>query len=202
MQNPLALLFDLDGVLVRSEEIWFRCVEEAGRQFRGRAITREEFAPTFGQGTAADVGAFGLACTPAELDAFYVENFPRYVDDVWVDPEARDTLVTLRQRGLLLGLCTNTVLPLAKKILESASISTCFDALGCADLVPHAKPAPDLLQYTCAKLGVEPAAAWMIGDSRFDRAAASAAGCRFVGFRLDGDVTVQSLRELPALLER
>ena len=37
-----AVLFDMDGVLVRSEEVWFRVVEAAGVRFRGRAITREE----------------------------------------------------------------------------------------------------------------------------------------------------------------
>ncbi|MBI5544257.1 MAG: haloacid dehalogenase, partial [Deltaproteobacteria bacterium] len=73
-----AILFDLDGVLVRSEEAWFRTVEEAGRRFRGRPITRAEFAPTFGQGTLADVREFDLSCTAPELDRFYTETFPRF----------------------------------------------------------------------------------------------------------------------------
>ncbi|MBL8939307.1 MAG: haloacid dehalogenase, partial [Archangium sp.] len=60
-----AVLFDMDGVLVRSEEVWFRVVEAAGVRFRNRAITREEFFPTFGQGTAADIPVFGLSCTVA-----------------------------------------------------------------------------------------------------------------------------------------
>src|SRR5687767_3280690 len=70
-----AVLFDLDGVLVKSEEAWFRTVEESGRRFRGRPVSREEFDPTFGQGTAADVEVFGLRCSTSELDAFYVEQF-------------------------------------------------------------------------------------------------------------------------------
>lgn len=40
----------------------------------------EEFQPTFGQGTEADVRVFGLRCTPAELDRFYMEHFPRYAE--------------------------------------------------------------------------------------------------------------------------
>lgn len=54
---PEAVLFDMDGVLVKSEEAWFRTVEAAGVRFRGRPVTRAEFGPTFGQGTAADVPA-------------------------------------------------------------------------------------------------------------------------------------------------
>src|SRR5688572_447845 len=89
-----AVLFDMDGVLLESEEAWEHVVAAAGEQFRGRPVTREEFQPTFGQGTEADVRVFGLRCTPAELDRFYLEHFPRYARHVWVNPEARGLLET------------------------------------------------------------------------------------------------------------
>jgi phosphoglycolate phosphatase/AHBA synthesis associated protein len=40
----------------------------------------------------------------------------------------------------------------------------------------------------------------MVGDSRFDREAAAAAGVYFVGLRMPGDVRLERLEELPALL--
>jgi len=43
------------------------------------------------------------------------------------------------------------------------------------------KPAPDGLLAACAALGVDPAGAVMVGDSSWDREAAAAAGCAFVG---------------------
>ncbi|HCF61967.1 MAG TPA: haloacid dehalogenase, partial [Myxococcales bacterium] len=100
MPRPLAILFDLDGVLVSSEEPWFRTVEAAGDRFRGSPITREEFSPTFGQGTAADIREFGLSCSVAQLDAFYLETFPRFVGHVWTDPEAARLLARLAGLGL------------------------------------------------------------------------------------------------------
>jgi phosphoglycolate phosphatase/AHBA synthesis associated protein len=36
----------------------------------------------------------------------------------------------------------------------------------------------------------------MVGDSRFDRGAAQAAGVHFVGLGLDGDARIEHLREL------
>ncbi|WP_375772514.1 hypothetical protein NR798_17040 [Archangium gephyra] len=45
-------------------------------------MTREEFAPAFGQGSPEDVRIFGLCCTPTELDAFYVEHLPAHAGDV------------------------------------------------------------------------------------------------------------------------
>jgi HAD superfamily hydrolase (TIGR01509 family) len=192
-----AVLFDMDGVLVRSFEAWFRVVEAAGVRFRGRAVSREEFTPTFGQGTAADVPAFGLRCSPAELDAFYVEEFPRHLDGVWVNPEARPLLEALRDGGAKLALVTNTVAPLAQVILRHAGLEPFFTSLATADRAAHAKPAPDLVLLACRELAVEPARAWFIGDSRYDRGAAQAAGVRFVGLGLDGDLRLERLADFP-----
>ncbi|MCY1082386.1 HAD family hydrolase [Archangium lansingense] len=191
-----AVLFDMDGVLIRSEEAWLRVLEDAGRRFRGSPVTREEFAPTFGQGTAEDVRVFGLRCTPAELDAFYVEHLPAYAGEVWVNPDARELLDSLASRGLRRAVVTNTVSALARALLGAARLLDFFEVLACSDLVVHAKPAPDLVLYALGQLGVTPGEALMVGDSRFDRGAAQAAGVRFVGLGLDGDVRIERLGEL------
>ncbi|WP_395811073.1 HAD family hydrolase [Archangium minus] len=196
MMAPNAVLFDMDGVLVRSEEAWLRVLEDAGRLFRGSPVTREEFAPTFGQGTAEDVRVFGLRCTPAELDAFYVEHLPRYAGEVWVNPDARALLEALASRGVRRAVVTNSVSALARTLLGAARLLDYFEVLACSDLVANAKPAPDLVHYALGRLGVAPGAALMVGDSRFDRGAAGAAGVRFVGLGLDGDARIERLGEL------
>ncbi len=195
-------MFDLDGVLVRSEEAWFRSVEAAGSRFRGTPVTRSEFTPTFGQGTSADIRVFGLRCTPAELDEHYVETFPCYADSVWVNPDSGPLLQTLRERGHRLALVTNTVSALARVILAQAKLASAFDVLACADLVPRSKPAPDLLHYALEGLKVPASEAWMIGDSRYDREAAAAAHVHFVGLGLDGAARVEKLGDLMKLLDR
>ncbi len=58
-----------------------------------------------------------------------------------------------------------------------------------------------MLLLACERLGVEPARALMVGDSRFDREAAAAAGIRFIGFGIDGDLRIEALRELLQLPE-
>lgn len=197
-----AVLFDMDGVLVKSEPVWERVVEEAGQKFRGRPVTREEFAPTFGQGTAADIEVFGLSCSPAELDAFYVEAFQRHAELVWVNPEARPALESLRERDLPLAVVTNSVTLLAHRVLGSAKLSELFDFIACADQVAAAKPAPDLVHHAASQLGVSARGCVLVGDSRYDRGAAQAAGARFIGLGIDGESRVESLLEIPGVLLR
>ena len=191
----------MDGVLVRSEEAWFRVVAAAGVRFRGRPVTREEFAPTFGQGTAADIGAFGLACTAAELDRFYLDHFGEHAAHTWVDPEAADVLRRLSGQGLELAVVTNTMAALAREILDAAGLRSLVRAVACADEVPRAKPAPDLVWHALERLGRARDEAWMTGDSRYDREASRSAGVRFVGYRIDGDLRVESLSGLLSMVE-
>ena len=61
--------------------------------------------------------------------------------------------------------------------------------------VPNGKPAPDMVLEACCRLGVEPARAVVVGDSRYDREAAAAARVRFVGLRLDGGRRIERLSE-------
>lgn len=202
MAAPSAILFDLDGVLLRSEEVWLHLLEEAGRKFRGRPVTREEFAPTFGQGTAADVRAFGFSCTPAELDAFYAENFRRHATEVWVEQSARGVLQSLADRGLLLGVVTNTVSSLARDLLQVAGLLPYFQVVACPDQGARPKPAPDLILHALSGLRVRPEEAWMVGDSKFDREAAAAARVRFIGLHTDGDLRIEELSSLSDLFSR
>lgn len=190
----------MDGVLVESTETWFRAVEEAGRRFRGRPITREEFMPTFGQGAEGDVEAFGLDCTAQALDAFYLAYFLEHAAaSLHVDPAAATVLLALKGRGIRRSVVTNTMAELAAHILRAAGLWELFDAVVCADEVANAKPAPDSILEGCRRLELAPSEVWMIGDSRFDAEAAAAAGVWFLGLRRDGDVRLEELGALLAL---
>lgn len=197
MTMPRAVLFDLDGVLVKSEEAWFRAVAQSGVKFRsGKAVSRKEFAPTFGQGTETDIVVFGLSCTREELDAFYEAEFLRHLGTVWVNPDAQPLLAELKQRGVKTGLVTNTVAKIARALVEKAEVHTLLDVLATADRVKKSKPAPDLVELALKDLGVTAEETWFVGDSRFDRGAAEAAKVKFVGMGIDGDTRIERLAEL------
>jgi phosphoglycolate phosphatase/AHBA synthesis associated protein len=126
-----------------------------------------------------------------------VEQFVRHLEAVWVNPEAAPLLTRLQQAGVKLALVTNTIEPLASQVIDHAQLGGFFAVRATADKVPQGKPAPDLIDFACAQLGVSPRDVWMVGDSAYDRGAAKAAGSRFVGLRLDGDVRIEQLAHFP-----
>jgi HAD superfamily hydrolase (TIGR01509 family) len=189
-----AVLWDLDGVLVDSYDVWFHVLNHAARAFAAAPVSREVFAAGWGQGIEKDVERFFPDRTIPEVEAFYDAHFMDHATHLRVDPDARAVVAALRAAGLAQALITNTPGPLAKSILASAGLE--LDAVVGGTDVPRGKPAPDMVLAACRALGVEPRAAIVVGDSRYDRDAAGAAKVRFVGVRFDGDARIERLREL------
>jgi phosphoglycolate phosphatase/AHBA synthesis associated protein len=193
-----AVLWDLDGVLVDSYEVWFHVLNHTAREFGAAPVSREVFASGWGQGIEKDVERFFRDRTVAEVEAFYHAHFMDHASHLKVDPDARVVIAALRSAGLGQSLITNTPGPLAAKILASVGLE--LDAVVGGTDVPRGKPAPDMVLEACRRLGVTPAQALVVGDSRYDRDAAAAAKVRFVGLRFDGDQRIERLVELPSLL--
>ncbi|HTO09343.1 MAG TPA: HAD family hydrolase [Myxococcota bacterium] len=193
-----AVLWDLDGVLVDSYEVWFHLLNHCARAFAAPAVSREAFAAGWGQGIERDVESFYPGRTIAEVEAFYHANFMAHAAHLRIDPDAARVIAGLRAAGLRQALITNTPGPLAQEILRHARLE--LDAVVGGTDVAAGKPAPDMVLEACRRLGVTPERAVVVGDSRFDRAAAAAAKVAFIGLRLDGGVRIERLSELPGLL--
>jgi len=189
-----AVLWDLDGVLIDSYEVWFHLLNATSRAFGGIAVSREVMRDGWGQGIEADVRRFFPHKTVAETEAHYHAHFMEHANHLRVDAEASAVIGELRRRGFAQALITNTPSPLAREILAKAGLS--LDAVVGGTDVPEAKPAPDMVREACRRLGVSTDEAFVVGDSRYDRDAARAAGVRFVGLRMDGDARIERLEEV------
>ncbi len=194
MAFPSALLWDLDGVLIDSYEVWFHLLNATARAFGVEGVSRASMRECWGQGIEADVRRFFPHRTVAETEAYYHAHFMDHATHLRVDPEARAVTGALRARGLRQAVITNTPSPLAREILRAASLEL-DEVVGGTD-VPNAKPAPDMVIEACRRLGVACADALVVGDSRYDREAARGARVRFVGLRTEGDARIERLGEL------
>lgn len=189
-----AVLFDLDGVLIDSREAWFQVLNAAARDLGHATIPRTAFDASFGQGIEADAGTFFRGTPVATLDAYLASHFLDHAAHVVVNPDAAPVLQALARRGARTAVVTNTHTGLARETVRGAGLEP--DLVVGAHDVPRSKPAPDMVLLACERLGVAPARAVLVGDSRFDRDAAYAAGVRFIGYGIEGDATLERLSEI------
>lgn len=203
------MLFDLDGVLVDSYEVWFHLVRAAAAHFGAPEVTRASFAPGWGQGIASDLERWYPGRTVGEIEAFYTAHFLDHAEHLRVSPDAAPVIAALRAARLPTALVTNTPGPLARAILARAGLRV--DAVVGGTDAPHPKPAPDIVLAAARRLAVAPGESVVVGDTVFDREAARAAGAGFVGLGIEGDPalgaagSLRALRdvlELPGLLRR
>jgi len=188
-----AVLFDLDGVLIDSRDAWYHLLCDAARALGHRPLARAEFDASFGQGVEADAAQFFPGTVSATLLDYFDAHFLDHARHVLVNPDAAPVMKALGCRGIAHAVVTNTATALARETLRGAGLEPDL-VIGTSDAAE--KPEPDMLLLACERLGAKPERALMVGDSRFDREAAAAAGIRFAGYGTPGDQQLQSLTDL------
>ena len=195
-----AILFDMDGVLVFSEDAWFAVYNETLLAFGHPAIARAAFDAIYGNGTEADRDTYMPERTVEEVDAAYARFFEARLDLIRPNPEAADVLRELRRMGVPTSVATNTNRALAGRILQEKGLLALVDAVAGADEAGAGKPDPAVVRLASVRAGVSLEACLFVGDSRYDEEAARRAPVRFLGFRHGAGMRIESLAEIPLLV--
>jgi HAD superfamily hydrolase (TIGR01509 family) len=198
MPELRAVLFDLDGVLIESYEVWLSLLQALAAKLGYAPVTREAFAAGWGQGIQADVATIFTGQTVPELEQLYADHFEEHLERLEVADGVADVFAAIRARGLRSAVITNTPASMARALVARAGATP--DVLIGGTDVAEAKPAPDMVLLACDRLGVAPGAAIVVGDTEYDRKAAQAAGARFAGIGIDGEVRFARVAELGAWL--
>lgn len=183
---PRALLLDLDGTLVDTLGDFVAALAATLAEFGRPALTPEVVEGLIGRGSEHLLRGALLATGPAEavaaLEAPAWEHYQRHYrmlngQAARVFPGAAELLRRAQAAGLRLACVTNKPAEFADTLLRHVGLREPIEALVGGDTLPQKKPRPEPLWAACAALGLEPAEAWMVGDSRHDVQAARAAGC-------------------------
>jgi HAD superfamily hydrolase (TIGR01509 family) len=174
-----AVVFDLDGVLVDSEQVWDEVREQLARERGGRWHERAQ-ADMMGMSSLEwsrymhDV--IGLADPPGEISAEVVRRMQeRYKRELPLIEGAIEAVQRLHE-AYRLGLASSSNRPLIDAVLAAAGLSSLFEATVSSEEVPRGKPAPDVFLESTRRLGVAPERAAAIEDSANGIRAAHAAG--------------------------
>ena len=120
---------------------------------------------------AAATAELGLDVAEALLEEAAVRHLDAWTDHIRHDPDAAPTLATLRERGLRIGLLSNTHWPRSfhERFLERDGLVDLIDARLYTSEMPHQKPHASAFAAALEALGVEdPASAVFVGDRPWD----------------------------------
>jgi HAD superfamily hydrolase (TIGR01509 family) len=176
-----AVVFDLDGVLVDSEEVWDDVREQLARERGGRWHERAQ-ADMMGMSSVEwsrymhDV--IGLAEPPDEINAEVVRRMrARYAEDLPVLTGAVEAVRRLA-KDFRLGLASSSNRALIDAVLEATGLEKLFEAIVSSEEVPRGKPAPDVYLRAAELLELPPAGIAAVEDSANGIRSAHAAGMR------------------------
>ena len=180
-----AVLLDLDGTLVDTAPDIATAANRMLAALGRDAVAESRVTEFIGQGIANLVrrvlaqsgGEASGACLAHALELFEAAYFEHVADRSRPYPGVVEGLDRFRAAGIPLGCVTNKASRFTSKLLSVTGLRPYFGSVVSGDDIAHKKPAPDVLLAAAAALGVEAAAAWVIGDSANDVKAARAAGC-------------------------
>ena len=178
-----AVVFDLDGVLLDSEQVWDEVREELARERGGRwheRAQRDMMGMSSPEWSRYMHEVIGLREPPEEVSAEVVRRMgERYRAALPLLPGARAAVERLEARWPL-GLASSSNRPLIDLVLEVSGLGRFFRATVSSEEVAHGKPAPDVFLEAARRLGVAPERCTVVEDSANGILAGRAAGMRVV----------------------
>jgi len=174
-----AVVFDLDGLLIDTEQVWDEVRESLVRERGGRWHDRAQ-ADMMGM-SSTEWSRYlheelGLTEPPEELNRLVVERMQqRYRDGLPVIDGAVGAVRRMAERWPL-GLASSSNRPLIDLALDGMGVAGLFRATVSSEEVERGKPAPDVYLEAARRLGVAPDGAAAVEDSANGIRSAKAAG--------------------------
>jgi len=206
MSAARAVLWDMDGTLIDSEELhWIAWRTTTANE--GVTITREQFLASFGQRNDSIIPQWlGAAATPERIEkiANAKEELYRHLirrDGVSPLPGVATWLHRLHRDGWLQVIASAAPRANIDAVLEALSATHIFQGIVSAEDVRRGKPDPEVYLTAASKVGVSPQNCIVVEDAAAGIEGARRAGMRSIGVTHDGnhlqaDVVVESLDQL------
>ena len=180
-----AVVFDLDGVVVDSEQLWdevrAQLVDDWGGCYSQEA-QRAMMGMSSKEWSAYLADDLGVPRTAEQVNADIVELMAAsYREHLPLIPGAVEAVERLAA-VFTLGVASSSNRELIDLVLELSGLGRHFRATVSSEEVPRGKPAPDVYLEAARRLGVDPARCAAVEDSASGIASAHAAGMRLIAY--------------------
>jgi pyrophosphatase PpaX len=208
-----AVVFDVDGVLVDSNDVIVKAYQETARKLRLRVPSRQEIIDLMGR----PLEEITRTLWPnGDIRLYMKEYRSLFMKEDLLIPRidgAPKAIREIRKSGLKIGLVTGKIKFFVEKHLREAGFDlNVFEVIASFETTQKHKPDPDPLLYVIDKLHVRPEETVYVGDAISDFECARNAGVRYVAV-LTGSLErveleelgvkniIQSVVDLPCFLE-
>jgi HAD superfamily hydrolase (TIGR01509 family) len=178
-----AVVFDLDNVLIDSEELWAEAREAITREHGGRwreSAQQEMMGMSSTEWSQWLHDELGVRLAPEEISRAVVERLESvYRDHLRLMPGAAAAVARM-QESYPLAVASSANRPLIELALELAGLRDRFRAVVSSEEVARGKPAPDVYLEAARRLGVDPGSCAAVEDATNGLLSAHAAGMRVI----------------------
>lgn len=173
------LVFDWDGTLMDSEARIVACIQSAFADIGEMPPPRDIAREVIGLGLEEAMTMLwpdGSVLERRELvDRYRFHFLGASESESSLFPGARDLVLDLNERGLLLAVATGKSRRGLESVLASTGLKGHFHATRCADET-FSKPHPEMLLQIMDELGARGPETLMVGDTEYDMQMARSAG--------------------------
>lgn len=175
-----ALIFDMDGLMIDSEHLYFQVEKHIARRY-SREVKEETLWKMMGrrpiEGLRIFVEDLQLPITPEDAlgmrDTLMREKYKN-------ESEAMSGLIPIVNAfygRLKLAVCTGAQKEFLDIVVDRLGIREKFDVLQASDEIRKGKPDPEIYLSCCQNLGLKPSNAIVLEDSSNGALAGKRAGC-------------------------
>ena len=178
-----AVIFDLDGVLVDSEQVWDAARRQLTEDSDGRwseSATQDMMGMSSTEWSRYMHEELGVKLPPEEISAAVVKRMEElYREHLPLIPGACKAVERVAARWPL-GLASSANRPVIEVVLELSGLGGFFETTVSSEEVARGKPAPDVYLEAARLLRVDPLLCAAVEDSSSGILSAHAAGMRVV----------------------
>lgn len=170
-QKYVGIIFDMDGVLVDSEEFYYQRRKAFLKEY-DLSIEQIPIRLLIG----ADMRSLWKLILEANVTTTYdatflnekylqykIEHPIDYTD--LINPDAKRVLQFLKRKGYKIGLASSSMMDEIQEVLKVAQLTSYFDVVVSGSQFKQSKPAPEIYEYTAQELAVELKQCLAIEDS-------------------------------------
>lgn len=190
------VIFDLDGVLVSTDELHFEAWKRLANELGIERFTKEDNKLQKGVSRLESLEVVLRKATTiyseAEKEEFadrkneYYKQMLEELTEAAILTDVKETLMMLRSKGILIGV--GSVSKNTPMILEKTGLAKWIDRVSCGLDITRSKPDPEVFLVAAKKLDLLPNTCMVVEDSAAGIIAAKAAGMITLGVGPERDI--------------